>query len=192
MKINARLNLVLPVERSDGGKLYVHSIPLPMEVFDRYFLVIAKTFAAIWDEGIGPTGGPAVAARMLKHIAQNMKVWEGPEGVEAGLMAEIRRLTSVLSPGPRGWEQVPLQDAIDRGVLDAEDQAEVENIVAFFIVASAMHKRDVAPAILALMSSLWGASTTSLSCMEYGASLTTSTQAAGSPVRTAVDLSIPS
>ena len=63
MHINRKLNLVIPIERADGSQIFTHSTPISAEVFDKYFLVIAKTFSAIYSEGLGPLGGPRVAAR---------------------------------------------------------------------------------------------------------------------------------
>ena len=76
MKIDKKLNLVIPIE-TDDGTLYVHSMPIRREIFDTYFLVLSKTFAAIHGEGLGEIAGPRVAALILKKIAMDTGMWEG-------------------------------------------------------------------------------------------------------------------
>ena len=56
MKINRALNLVIPID-SEKGQLFVHSTPISREIFEQYFLVISKTFAAIFSEGLGAIAG---------------------------------------------------------------------------------------------------------------------------------------
>jgi hypothetical protein len=177
MKIDRKLNLVVPVERAPGETVYVHSMPLGREVFERYFLVISKAFAAIYNEGLGFVAGPRVAAMLVRRVAEDMKVWEGPEGVQAGLVAEWRRLSNVLAPTAKGWDTIPLDQAIAQAFLDEDDASEVENAIAFFCLASAMHKRMELRAVLDGASKLWGAHVTSLNSTEYPASLPTSTAA---------------
>ncbi len=188
MRINTRLNLVIPVD-TDAGTLFVHSVPISREVFEKYFLVISKAFAAIYQEGLNVVAGPRIAMLMLKRAAVERGEWDGPDGVQNGLVAEIRRLTNVAVPGEGGWKSYPMQDAIDRSILDADDVSEVEGAVAFFTCASAMHKRDQLPAILGGMTSLWDARTTSLNFTDYLASLRTSTEAPGTTTTTS---SVPS
>ena len=130
MKIDKRLNLVTEVQ-TDEGTVFVHSMPISSEVFEKYFLVISKTFAAIIGEGLSFVSGPRVAALMLKKIATDLGVWDGKDGVNNGLMAEIRRLSNVVMPTENGWKTYPLQDVIDKGMLDESDIAEVEGLIAF-------------------------------------------------------------
>ena len=179
MRINRKLNLVIPVD-TDIGTVYVHSTPISREVFEKYFLVISKTFATIYRQGLEVVAGPRVAGIMLKRVATDLGIWEGDEGVELGLVAEMRRLTNVLIPNAEkkgGWDLMGLQDAIDRDILDDDEVSEVEGAVTFFMCASSMHRKTELPAILAGMTSLWDALTTSSSCTEYRDFLATSTEA---------------
>lgn len=169
MKIDKKLNIVVEVETSEGT-VFVHSTPISRAVFEKYFLIIGKTFSAIISEGLSFVSGPRVAAMMLKKIAQDAGVWEGRDGIENGLMAEIRRLTNIIIPGPEGWKTAPFQDAIDKKMIDEDDIGEVEGIITFFICASAMTRKTEILPILERMR-LWGALVTSLNCTEYGASL---------------------
>lgn len=176
MKIDRKLNIVVPVDTEDGKTVYVHSAPIGREVFETYFLPLSKTFAAIYAEGLGSIAGPRIASLMLKRVAGDMGVGEE---VERGLLAEIRRLTNLVMQGEQGWETVPFQLAVDRKMLDADDMAEIENALVYFTVASSMHKRKDLGPILDGALKLWSGSTSSLDCTEFAASLTTSTKVAG-------------
>lgn len=175
MKINKKLNLVVPVE-TDTGFLYVHSMPITREVFEKYFLVISKAFTVIYNEGLTVTAGPRVAAMMLRTVAEKAGVWDGSDGVENGLMNEIRRLTNIIVPTAAGWSTIPFSEAKD--FLDPDDVSEVEGQIVFFILNSAMHKRSRVEAILTVAANFWGSLITSSNVTEYQASLPTSTTGA--------------
>lgn len=178
MQIDRKLNLVVPVERDDGTTIWIHSMPLSQEVFERYFLIISKTFAAIYSEGINVVGGPRVAALMLKRIAELDGSWEGAEGVAAGLKTEIQRLSNVVTLHPEnGWVTSTLYEAQRAELLSPDELSEAEGFITFFMVASAMHKRSQLVTLLDGLSRLWGALTTSSSVTEWAASLKTSTAA---------------
>lgn len=173
MTINKALNFVVPVKRDDGTTIYVHSTPISRDIFNQHFLVISKAFTAIYTEGLGPYGGPRVAMMLLKKVAANMG--EGQlELVEKGLIAEIHRLSNVLVPSDTGWSTIPLPDAVARGMVSLDDVDEVENAIAFFILASAMHKKEDALIMLPEAARLWSAQTTSLNSTAFAASLRTS------------------
>jgi hypothetical protein len=203
VQLNRRLNLVIPVSRADGsGDVYVHSTPISREAFERHFLIISKTFAWIYNQGLGSLSGPRVALMLMRKVAESSVLADGPpDAREASralalaevdsFVAEVRRLTNVARPGPGGWEVVPYQEAVDRGALDADDRAEVDNLIVFFTVVSAVHRRDEVGTILGMMEQLWGAQTTSSTCTEFAASLGTST-ATGSTGERATPSSIPS
>jgi len=174
MRIDRNLNLVIPLEREDGP-IYIHSTPISREVFERYYLVIAKTFASIHQEGLTVIAGPRVSYLMLRDIAQKSGSWDGPGGVQAGLINEMRRLTNVVMPGERGWHVVPFQNAIDREMLDDEEVAEAEGAIVFFTCVVAMHRKAVAMAMVDGLNDLWGTRTTSSNSTEFAGSLPTST-----------------
>lgn len=172
MKISRKLNLVIPID-TDDGEMHVHSTPISREVFERYYLVLSKTFTRLYKEDLGVAGGPKVAAIMLRDIAQQMGEWDGPDGVQQGLVAEIVRLTNIILPGIRGWEAVPFQTVISQKRMDPEDVAEVESVITFFIVVSAMHRRSQVEEMLTLPLGLWQGQLTSSNSMEYLRSLPT-------------------
>jgi hypothetical protein len=172
MKIDRKLNLVIPVE-TEGGVYYVHSQPIGAEVFDVHYMVLAKTFAAIYSEGLGAVAAPRVASRMLRDVAKSLEVWEGPEGVEKALMGEIRRLTNILLPGSTGWESIPLHTAVARDFFTKEEVDEVEGAVTFFTVLSAMHRKSDLERMLQHLIAAWHCQTTSSNSTVFASSLTT-------------------
>jgi hypothetical protein len=177
MKIDKRLNLVIPIygDEGDAPTAWVHSTPIRRETFERYHMVIAKTFASIYTEGLDFRVGPRVAMLRLREISEEMRKWEGPTGVEAGLVAEIRRLTNLIMPG---HDNLPWQVAIDKGMIDPDDKSEVENAIAFFTVVSHMHRHHELRPILEGVAMIWSAQVTSLNSTEFSLSLKTSTDVA--------------
>ena len=131
MKINRALNLVIPID-SEKGQLYVHSTPISREIFEQHFLVISKTFASIFSQGLGAICGSRIAYLMLKQTAEDMGIWNGVSGVKAGLVNEIIRLSNVVMPSSKGWKTIPLYTAIEKGNLDSETIAEIEGELIFF------------------------------------------------------------
>lgn len=174
MKIDHRLNLVLPVD-TPIGECYVHSTPIGYPVFEKYFKVMSRTWASLVTLG-APLSGPKVPMMELKDFAQAQGIWDGPQGVRLGLVEEMRRLTSVIVPAENGgWEPRMLMDAHREGIIDDEDVAEIEGAVAFFTLASHVQHRRSHATTFGGLGMLWGAQVTSLSCSEYTNSLSTST-----------------
>jgi hypothetical protein len=171
MRINKKLNLVIPIE-GDRGTSYVHAVPLAHGVFEQHYKVLARTFTVLVTL-YSEVAGPRVALMTLREVAEQMGV---KSDIETGLIPEIRRSTNMLVLGDHGYETVMFQTALDRGVLDEEDVSEVENALAFFTVYSAMLKRQQRMEMLDGAAKMWGAQITSLDVMEYAASLKTSTK----------------
>ena len=181
--INRKLNLVVPVDGATG-KVYVHSMPIARETFEQYDMVLGRTFAALYELGVGESAGPNIAASILKRIATQLKVWDE---VQSGLMAEIFRLTNVIANG----EVMPWQVARSRNVLDADDAAEVTGAIVFFILVSSVSRRNQVAARLEAPGRVWGFATTLLTPTAFLASLPTSMPAESSGVTMPV-LSVPS
>lgn len=169
MKLDKKLNLVLPIEKG-----WLHATPIGFPVFEKYFLHIAEAFAGIYRAGLGTMAGPRIAAMMLKKVAEEDGSWEGAEGVEAGLMNEIRRLANVVLLGKHGYETIPLYTAMQQDMLSEEEISEVENALVFFTLASSMHKGVEKKGIITSMTKFWGGLTTPLDSTEYARSLRTS------------------
>ena len=187
MRIDRKLNLILPLE-IESGAAYAHSAPLHEAVFDRYFLTITKTYAAMTVLGGAwlLTSGAQVAARMLKRVAEDDKAWDGPQGVALGLMAEIRRLTNIFTLTPSGWDMIPFETAKAQGLLTQEDAVEVENAITFFIVVCASTKKTEADSLLSAAFDLRDGQISSLSCTEFMSSLQTPTAGANTGAKAIV------
>ena len=192
MRIDNKLNLVIPIYGSEVAKTdadgkavladgkpvkiqpviaYVHSTPLPAETVEKHFLILGQTFSAIFNQGLGAAAGPGMAMRLMKRIAQRTGEWEGDDGVERGVIEEMRRCTMVIVPGPSGWTPIPLQVAVDRKVIDDEDRMEVENAIVFFISVSGTLFRAERKTMLQSACDLWSAQISSLSASAFAASL---------------------
>jgi hypothetical protein len=179
MRIDRKLNFVVPiVDENDQPYAYVHSTPISTEVFDKYFLPLARTYSAIFALGLGPIAGPRVADKLLKKTSMDIGIWEGAEGVQAGLVSEIHRLTNVVTIGKAGWETVPWGFAKQNKLLSDADIAEVEAAICFFTLTSAVHPKNKLAEYLQVASSLWGGQTTSLNSTEFANSLPISTATA--------------
>jgi|SRR5581483_648970 len=189
MKIDRRLNLVVPIYADDGKTVvaWVHSTPLSAEIIDRDFLLLGQTFNSIFSDGLGAAAGPGHAMRLLRAISERQGTWENEDktpGRGKLLVEEIRRRTNVAVPAtPGGWETVPLDVAVQRGQLSGEDKSEVENVIAFFMCVSATLSRTERGAMLSSFAALWDAQLSSSTCTEWAASLKTSTQGAPSGAR---------
>jgi hypothetical protein len=181
LKIDRNLNLAQKLE-TDSGACYVHSTPISRIEWEEYFYVLSQTYASLFMGGLGVSTGPTMAALMLRKIAKDQGVWEGDAGVEIGLMGAIRRLTNVVVATDQGWQTLPYEVAVSRGILDEETQAEVENAIVFFICVSSVLRgpktRPKLQVTLGMMRALWDAQTTPLDVMAFASSLTTSTPVA--------------
>ena len=178
MRIDDKLNMVIPIQREGGHVVYVHVAPLSRETFEANYLVMSKTFALIMAEGLTIVSGPRVAFLALKDVAKRMNIWEGPEGVERSLVNEMIRLSNVAAPGENGWRTIPMHNAVTEGIFSEDELSEVLNAVTFFMLNSVMHKKDVLKPVLEGMCDLWGARISSLALMEFVGSLQTLTAGA--------------
>ena len=171
MRINEALNLVVPVYGDEDHVVgYVHSIPLARATFEANYRLVAATFAAIFDEGLGELAGPRVAALILKEVAQGKRLDPQP------LLNEIKRLSCFIRPGETGWEQVPLAQAEQGRLISEDDMADVMSAIVFFTVAWAMWPKVKRAMLMAGAARLWGAETSSSQPTEWIASLKTSTE----------------
>ena len=188
MRINKRLNLVIPLGRSDSAGdlgVVVHTTPISSEVFDEYFLPLSMTYAAIYSQGLGPIAAPRITDKLLKKISIDKGIWDsdsqrGIVGVKQGLVGEIHRLTNVLAPGEHGWKEYMYQEAKDLGILDADEVAEVDSAIVFFTVCSSMMRKNQVEKELGGAMKIWGARLEFYTFTELRDSLPTSTGTANS------------
>ena len=187
MKITDSLNLALPV----GDGLTAYHVPLPRAVYELHYGVINATKAALSRKGIHYQmgSGPRIANLVLKD--EGLKDAAERESVDAqgkpidertpALLAEIKRLTTILAPGPSGYEQLPVDTAIAQGKIDAEDWSELEAALCFFTCHVMPAKKSNRASIAEATASVLNGSITSSAPMEFTASLPTWTKGEGSP-----------
>lgn len=176
MRISKNLNFVFPIDTADKGTVYVHSAPIARSVFEQYYDVLGKVFTTCFD-GQDPKHialtAPQLALPALKRMAG--AEWDVQGGVRQGLVNEIIRLSNVAFTGDNGWETIPLDIAIKRGVVDEDNEAEVLSSLIFFTSISKVAPRSLAGSFLEMAASLREWQFTSLGCMEFVNSLPTST-----------------
>lgn len=185
MRIDRRLYLVQEIP-TEAGNIFVHSAPLSRDVWENYFLVLSKTYAAILSEGLTVISGPSMAKLLLKRIATMMGIWGGAEGVEQGLLGEIRRLTNVVIPSGNGWQTMPYEQVLAQQIVDEDDIDVAEGAIVFFTCVSAVQRgpksREKLMILLGGLKAAWGASSSSLDVTAFVASLSTSTPVVSSGV----------
>ena len=85
LTIDRKLNLVVPIDRGDS-KFYIHAMPITLQTYEKYWLVLSKTFSAFAENGIVITSAPSVAKFTLKQVAQETSRdtggnwWDGDDG----------------------------------------------------------------------------------------------------------------
>jgi hypothetical protein len=183
VQINDALSLVIPLRRdAEGNPLtYAFHTPIPREVFEANYQILAGTKSAIFMKGLAYAGdvGPRIATLELKEQAKKLSLERGdlspngePNTVSAtALLAEIKRLTLVLIPTLAGWENVPVDVAMQQDAIDADDWREAESGLVFFTCAYALtpkaQRRNMADGIASILPG----SITSLPPTEFAVSL---------------------
>jgi len=192
VKIDANLNLALPVRVSEDGDVLVwaYHTPISTEAFATNYRIISETSSRIWGKGLkyAATSGPRIASLTLLDISEQDAAeneLETPLG--PALLAEIKRLTFILAPGANGFDMLPVDAAVQRGVIDSEDWSEAESSLVFFTLGYAMSRRAGRKTFCELISSVMAGSVTSLTPTEFAASLKTSTPVAATEQPPAVE-----
>lgn len=168
MEISRRMNLVMSID-TENGQVYVHSTPISKAVYREHFLPLSKTFAAIFGQGLNVIAGPRVAYLMLERVSKQDGIWDGPSGLYNTLVQEvIRNSTAIVPVEGKGWEELPLDVAMGRGMLEPDD---VLGEIVFFTCVYAINKPAQAASLMADVSSLWESVSTSLTSTEWATSL---------------------
>lgn len=178
MQINTALNLVLPIRRDAAGKptLYAYHTPISREVFEANWRIIGAAYATVFDD---PRYAGSAAVRVATLALKDAAKDEGIGLDLAGpLLADIKRLTMILAPTDAGFVPQPVDVAIGRGIIDADDWSEVESVLVFFTCAFSIAPRSRQAPVANRLAPVIGGSITSLPPMEWLASLPTSTPAA--------------
>jgi hypothetical protein len=187
MKLNEALNLVVPIT----GTISAYHCPISHAVFEANYRILAATKAALFGDGLkyAATVGPTVAALTLADMGRRDAAERGEftpsgdpaDGGAGSLLAEIKRLTTVLAPGANGWDYLPVDTAIQAGHMDLEDWKEAEASIVFFTCLVSMARKATRERQAMAAASAMDALTTPLSLSEYAASLPKSTGAETSP-----------
>lgn len=181
MRINKKLNVVIPMEDGDGSVFYIHAKPFSREAFEANYLLFSQAFSSMVENGIQMTAGPRVAALVLKDIAKKTN----RETDYASIIAEIKRTSHVVRAGKDGFEPKILSSAVAHGDISEDELAYIESVVCFFTLASAMWVGERLDASLGFMNGLWGTRTESLDITDFTASLRTATTVDSSGEKTA-------
>ncbi|HGE9177026.1 hypothetical protein JZM25_17660 [Escherichia coli] len=170
MKIARNLNLIIPV-RTEKGNSWIHATPISKEVFKEHFFILSKTFSAIFSEGLGVVAGPRIACLMLERISSDMNIWDGEKGVRNTLVNEIIRLANLVYPVEgKGYDTLPLDMALERGIVEFDD---VAGELIFFTCVSSINTPEQTEQMMLAVSGMWNSRTSSLSLTEWIASLPT-------------------
>ena len=171
MQIDARLNIVIPLELN-GSRVHVHSTPISLEVFEQFFDVLAKAYNEVIRLGIDSPVSIRTARLWLRKMAADAGRMEE---VQNGLINEIHRLTNMLVMSAKGWETVPFQQMIQGEKFAVEEVSEIENALIFFTFVSHLTERSKRTISQKGVAGVLNGQATSLNCTEYAASLPTST-----------------
>lgn len=180
MQITDSLNLAIPF----GDGLTAYHTPIARAVYEMHYSVINATKAALSRKGIHYQmgSGPRIANLVLKDEgikdAAERDIVDGQgrplDERTPALLAEIKRLTTVLVPGLNGYENLPIDVAISQGKIDEEDWSEIEAAIVFFTCHVMPAKKSNRASIAAATASVLNGSITSSAPMEFSASLPTS------------------
>jgi hypothetical protein len=173
MRIDKRLNFIFPID-VEGAQWWVHSAPASRIVFETYFAALGRVFTDCFagnDPKHVALAGPQLALPALKAAAKEAGTWDGPGGIEQGLVNELIRLTTVAFPGANGWEQLPLSTCIARDLLDDDTEGEIVSALVFFTAVSRAAPKALASTFLQAAGTLMDWRFSSSGFMEFLSSL---------------------
>lgn len=172
----------------DVVRIYAFHVPISRAIFEQHYRVLASTKAALQSKGSAylMSAGPRIAALTLKDecrkeaAALGMVDEQGnvQDDIWEALFGEFKRLTTILCPGPHGWDQLPVETAISSGKIDSEDWEEALSGIVFFTSHYALARKADRSTAAKGTAEFLGASITSSTPTEFLASLPTLTLAA--------------
>jgi len=187
MRINKKLNIVIPLVTEKHGTVFIHSTPILRNVFELFYSELRHVFNDIFEGNNSKNfilTGPQIAYTSLKQMSINAKTWEGNSGVKFGLVNEIVRLTSVMINSQKGWEQLPFDTIIKREFLDEDEESEVLNALIFFTSISLVAPKQLKEGFLEMAGSTRGWELTSLDSMVFMNGLPTLTMSEATDSKT--------
>lgn len=175
MKIDKKLNLVSTINRDGALPVYLHVLPFPYEVVEEYCDLLGNLFSNFISQ-VGPLGSVRVAAMMLRKKLKSQGDHSGP-----GIIDEMQRLATVVYSDGGNWKTIPLDSALKQQIVSLDEYREVEGEIVFFMVSSAIQKRElIAPTVGAVIG-MYGGQLTLSSATEFRDSLLTSSQDTDTP-----------
>lgn len=191
MTITNTLNLALPIRTAYVQKpdpenpgeaitvaesvLWAYHTPIGAEAFAASYRIIAATKTAILGKLV--ESAPRIASLALHDAALADATEFGSKDADKALLGEIRRLTMILSPGEKGFELLPVDIAIARSIISAEEWSEVESVLVFFTCGLSMAMPSRQGTMANVLALVLGGSIVSLPPTEFAASLPKSTTA---------------
>lgn len=174
MKIDKNLNLVSTISRDGGNPVYLHVTPFPYEVVEENCLLLGNMFSNFISQ-VGGLGSARIAAMMLRKKLKQEQELSGSSGPT--IVDDIQRLTTVIYNDNGEWKSSPFDAAMKNDVITADEYRDTEGEIVFFMVSSAIQKKElIAPTVGAVIS-MYGGQLTSSNATEFRASLLKSNQA---------------
>jgi hypothetical protein len=187
MQITDSLNLALPV----GDGLTAYHVPISRAIYETHYSVINAVKAALSRKGIHYQmgSGPRIANLVLKDEGEKDAAERNSFDAKGNviddrtpaLLAELKRLTTILVPGTNGYDVLPVDVAISQGKIDDEDWNELEANLVFFTCHAMTTRKATRSSIATATASVLDGSITSLGPMDHAASLRTLTKAEPTP-----------
>ncbi|MHB8406243.1 MAG: hypothetical protein ACYDCJ_12550 [Gammaproteobacteria bacterium] len=189
MQLDSDLNLVFPITWNDAGPaVWAYHIPIDRKVFEASYRLLAATKDVLCPKGDWSTSSPMIAALTLRDAGRSDAAQFGlPEGLTledggtaAPLLAELKRLTSIMAPTASGYESLPVGVAISRKLLSEDDWMDAESALVFFTCAFSLIQRGLRVTLGPAFAAALRGSITSSSPTDFAKSLKTSTPAEAS------------
>lgn len=173
MKIDKNLNLVSTISRDGGNPVYLHVTPFPYEVIEENCLLLGNMFSSFISQ-VGGLGSARIAAMMLRKKLKQDQELSGASGPT--IVDDIQRLTTVIYNDNGEWRSSPFDAAMKNGVITADEYRDTEGEIVFFMVSSAIQKKELIAPTVGRVIDMYGGQLTSSNATEFRASLLKSNQ----------------
>ncbi|EPT3171747.1 hypothetical protein ACVQFS_004223 [Yersinia enterocolitica] len=173
MKIDKNLNLVSTISRDGGNPVYLHVTPFPYEVIEENCLLLGNMFSSFISQ-VGGLGSARIAAMMLRKKLKQDQELSGSSGPT--IVDDIQRLTTVIYNDNGEWKSSPFDAAMKNGVITADEYRDTEGEIVFFMVSSAIQKKELIAPTVGRVIDMYGGQLTSSNATEFRASLLKSNQ----------------
>lgn len=186
MKINDNLDIILDLRTNEEGKstLRLFHTPISRDVFELNYRLLSSVFSEIWGQGSfhAMSAGPRIASMVLRDVCKRQadassEEYDSQNNAAISFLNELKRLSMILAPGSSGWEKIPVQSAISRGIIDPEEWQEAESSLVFFTSAFHLARRSERESRTKILLGLLKGQFASSDSTEPTASLPISTEA---------------